>query len=132
MNGSQFDGLVKSFWAERDRRGFMRGGLMLAAGLWAVHRTPNVAGAQEFWPCPDGVDGHRRDCMCECRRFTDGISARACQAACLECNGHVSAVCWDITEEGALSDLPVCCADGKPCSFVCGDCPDCEPWPDLI
>ena len=130
MDAAQFDAIARSLATKPSRRGVARGVLLVAAGVWAVRHGIDSAAAQDFWPCPDGVDGHRRDCMCECRRFL-GDSAAACQAACLACNGHISPVCFDVDERGDPTNTPVCCADRKPCRLICGDSPDGEPLPDL-
>ena len=89
------------------------------------------AAAQAFWPCPDGVDGYRLDCTCICRRLSNPNSVAVCQQACLDCEGHAWPVCSEVDDRGEATGVPVCCADRKPCSRVCGDCPDCEPLPEL-
>jgi len=130
MNGKRFDGFVKSIGLESSRRGVLRGAAALAAVLLASDRGGTALAGEDPWPCPIGVDGRHRNCMCECTAY--GHSAVDCQVACMECQWHVNPVCPNPDERGVPAGPPVCCADRKPCSLVCGDCPDCEPVSDLL
>lgn len=130
MKDLHFDTLTKRVHVARNRRGVLAGTAALVTSLLVARRGAVAQGVPPLWPCGPGVDGPQRNCICECTRI--GFSTIECQAACLECNWHIDAVCPDADSRGAAVGPPICCADRKPCRRVCGDCPDCEPFPDLL
>jgi hypothetical protein len=130
MNGASFDALTKSMHGARNRRGLLRGVAVLVTAMLAGQQESLAQSVPHPWYCPRGVDGPRRDCICECTRY--GFSTIECQSACFACNWHIDAVCPNPDHRGEAMGPPVCCADRKPCRQICGDCPDCEPFPDLL
>jgi hypothetical protein len=130
MNGQRFDAITMAVGAAATRRGILRTSTALLAALAVGRRGMTALGAEDPWPCPDGVDGYNRHCLCECASF--GHSAIDCRNACMECRGHVNPVCPNPDERGNPVGPPVCCADRKPCAFVCGDKPESEPVEDLL
>lgn len=130
MNGARFDALTRSIHGARSRRGLLQGVTALVIGVLTGRQDSVAQDIPRPWYCPGGVDGPQRDCLCECLRY--GFSTVECQSACFACQGHIDAVCPNPDNRGEASGPPVCCADGKPCRQTCGDCPDCEPFPDLL
>lgn len=131
MHGANFDALTRSIYGSRSRRGLLRGAAILATAMLAGRQESLAQSDPHPWYCPNGADGPQRDCICICVKYM-GFSAIECQSACFACNWHIDPVCPDAGPRGEAIGPPICCADRKPCRRVCGDCPDCEPFPDLM
>ena len=131
VDGANFDALTRSIYGSRNRRGLLRGAAMLATAVLAGRQESLAQTFPRPWYCPNGIDGPQRDCICECLRY--GFSTVECQSACFACKGHIRPICQEADSRGEAIGPPVCCADGKPCRRVCGDCPECgDPFPDLL